>query len=203
MRSKDAGVRRARQQCRVVPRVTLAPQWVRVFLLGNEEPGTKNLEPKEANVAEYGYRNLILWNKAQELTLAVIRLIAPLPRSGAADVISKQIIRSSSSIAANVAEGHGRFTAGAHSFHLSVAKGSTCETDSWLDLLRRSDLIRTDQEKPLHETCMELVAMLTSKIRQLETVQAASKRGGAGSRLSDERAEYIVDASLQYPRGLE
>jgi four helix bundle protein len=172
--------------------------------LGDEEPRTKNLEPKEANVAEYSYRNLILWNKAQELTLDVIRLIAPLRRSAAADVIAKQIIRSSSSIAANVAEGHGRFTPGAHSFHLSVAKGSACETDSWLDLLRRSELINAEQEKPLHDTCMELVAMLTSKIRQLEVASANSKRSGSpSSRIGDERAEYIVDATLQYPRGLD
>ena len=148
---------------------------------------------------EYTFRNLILWEKAQELTLAVIRLIAPLPRSAAADVITRQIIRSSSSIAANVAEGHGRYTLGAHMYHLSIAKGSTCETDSWLDLLRRSDLIKAEQEKPLHDTCMELVAMLTSKIRQLEQLQQKPKRGGvAGARISDERAEYIADPNARF-----
>ena len=141
---------------------------------------------------EYTFRNLILWEKAQELTLAVIRLIAPLPRSAAADVITRQIIRSSSSVAANVAEGHGRYTPGAHMYHLSIAKGSTCETDSWLDLLRRSNLISAEQEQPLHDTCMELIAMLTSKIRQLETLQQKPKRGD-GARISDDRAEYIAD----------
>lgn len=147
----------------------------------------------------YTFRNLILWEKAQELTLAVIRLIAPLPRSAASDVITRQIIRSSSSIAANVAEGHGRYTIGAHMYHLSIAKGSTCETDSWLDLLRRSNLIKAEQEKPLHDTCMELVAMLTSKIRQLETLQKKAKRdAGAGARISDERVEYIADPNARF-----
>ena len=135
---------------------------------------------------EYTFRNLILWEKAQELTLAVIRLIAPLPRSAASDVITRQIIRSSSSIAANVAEGHGRYTFGAHMYHLSIAKGSTCETDSWLDLLRRSDLIKAEQEKPLHDTCMELVAMLTSKIRQLEHCNRS--QNGAATRLRESAA---------------
>ncbi len=155
-------------------------------------------------MGEYNFRNLILWNKAQALTLDVIRLTAPLPRSAAAGVITKQIIRSSSSLAANVAEGHGRYTIGSHMYHLSIAKGSTCETDSWLDLLRRSDLINADQEKPLHDACMQLVAMLTAKIRQLETLQRKSRRGGvADARISDERVEYMADPSGQFAGGID
>ena len=155
-------------------------------------------------MAEYNFHNLILWDKAQTLALDVIRLIAPLPRSAAADVITKQIIRSSSSIAANVAEGHGRYTPGAHAYHLSIAKGSTCETDSSLDLLRRSAMIHADQEKPLHDTCMELIAMLTSKIRQLETVQRTSKSAGArGSRNSDEHVEHVADPNARFAGGID
>ena len=131
--------------------------------------------------AEHNYRNLILWQKAQELTLEIIRLTSALPRSNVADVLVRQIVRSSSSIAANVAEGHGRFTPRAHANHLSIAKGSACETDSWLDLLRKSGLISKGQEQPLHDLCMELIAMLTAKIRQLEVVQ---------HRVGEERASY-------------
>lgn len=145
-------------------------------------------------MAEYNYRNLILWDRAQELTLAVIRLTSPLPRTAAADVIRKQIIRSASSMAANVAEGHGRYRLGAHAYHLSIAKGSACETDSWLDLLRRSGLITREQEEPRHALCMELISMLTSKIRQLEAMQQQAKRKDSGpSRLEDERGEWTVD----------
>lgn len=130
---------------------------------------------------EHSFRNLILWQKAQALTLEIVRLTSGLPRSSVADVLVRQIVGSSSSIAANVAEGHGRFTPRAHANHLSIAKGSACETDSWLDLLRRSGLISELQEQPLHDLCMELIAMLTAKIRQLEVVQ---------HRVEEERAPY-------------
>jgi len=120
---------------------------------------------------DYNYRNLILWQKAQDLTLEIIRLTSAIPRANIADALVRQIVRSSSSIAANVAEGHGRFTPRAHANHLSIAKGSACETDSWLDLLRKSGLISKEQEQPLHDLCMELIAMLTAKIRQLDDHQ--------------------------------
>ncbi len=134
---------------------------------------------------EYSYRNLILWQKAQELTLAIIRLTAALPRANIADALVRQIVRSSSSIAANVAEGHGRCTPRAHANHLSIAKGSVCETDSWLDLLRRSGHISAEQEQPLHDVCMELIAMLTAKIRELEKLPPRS--------VGEERAAYITN----------
>lgn len=133
---------------------------------------------------EYSFRKLILWQKAQELTLNVIKLTSALPRANVADALVRQIVRSSSSIAANVAEGHGRFTPRAHAYHLSIAKGSACETDGWLDLLRRSGHISTEQEQPLHDVCMELIAMLTAKIRELEKLPP---------RVGEERAAYVIN----------
>ncbi|MHB8376045.1 MAG: four helix bundle protein [Dehalococcoidia bacterium] len=89
----------------------------------------------------YTFRNLILWQKAQALTVQVIEITSSMPRTPAADVIARQIIRSSSSIAANIAEGHGRYSPRAHANYLLIARGSACETDSWLDLLRRQSFI--------------------------------------------------------------
>jgi four helix bundle protein len=149
-------------------------------------------------MADYNYRNLILWDKAQELCLAIIHLIGPLPRSGVNDVITHQIIRSSSSIAANVAEGHGRYTPGAHLYHLSIAKGSACETDSWLDLLRRSGLISAEQERPLHDLCMELVAMLTAKIRQLDQLRPSPKPRVPRAFRDEAEEEYIANPRHAY-----
>ncbi|HEU4760301.1 MAG TPA: four helix bundle protein, partial [Dehalococcoidia bacterium] len=133
---------------------------------------TKNLEPEptraSAMTADYNFRNLVLWQRAQDLSLAVIRLTAALPRDRAADVIARQLIRSASSIAANIAEGHGRFYRAAHRNHLSIAKGSACETDGWLDLLRRAGYIDAATETRLHEMCIEIIRMVTAKILKLE-----------------------------------
>jgi len=130
------------------------------------EPRTESQEPRAAGA--YSFRNLILWQKAQELALAVIRVVAGLPRDNAGQVIARQLVASAGSIGANVAEGHGRFSLAAHRNHLSIAKGSACETDGWLDLLRRAGYIDADTEGRLHADCVEIVRMLTAKIRDLE-----------------------------------
>jgi four helix bundle protein len=143
----------------------------------NLEPGTKNLP--------CSYRNLVLWQKAQELTLEVIRIASRLPKDPAAAVIARQIVASSSSIGASVAEGHGRFSPAAHRNHLSIAKGSACETDGWLDLLHRAGYIDAGAEGRLHASCDELIRMLTAKIRQLERL--------GQSKIKEEMALYTTE----------
>src|SRR3990172_217866 len=88
----------------------------------------------------YSFRNLAVWQRAQELTDDVLDVIAALPNDRATSVLSQQILRSASSVAANIAEGHGRYAAGAYRNHLSIARGSTTETIGWIDLLARRRL---------------------------------------------------------------
>src|SRR4051794_8183160 len=102
----------------------------------------------------YTHRNLIIWQRAQELSHQMIQLTRRLPQSWANAVLARQIITAASSIGANIAEGHGRYTPGAHGNHLSIAKGSAAETDSWLDSLRREGHLTVEEEAPLHQECM-------------------------------------------------
>ena len=86
-------------------------------------------------------------------------------------MLARQIISAATSIGANIAEGHGRYTPGAHGNHLSIATGSTAATDSWLDLLRREGRITPEEEAALHAECMEIMAILKSKILDLERLE--------------------------------
>jgi len=146
----------------------------------------ENLEPGTQNPG-YSYRNLLLWQKAQDLTLEVVNIVAQLPGDPAAQVIARQIVAASSSVGANVAEGHGRFTLPAHRNHLSIAKGSACETDGWLDLLRRAGYLSSEVEQRLHASCDEFIRMLMAKIRQLERLEQSKKRVG------EKPSPYSVD----------
>ena len=73
-----------------------------------------------------GFRRQLLWQKAQQLAVDVVLLARKLPRDNASDT-SRQLVRSASSIAANIAEGYGRFSQGAYRNHLSIARGSAYE----------------------------------------------------------------------------
>ncbi|MDP2949642.1 MAG: four helix bundle protein [Chloroflexota bacterium] len=157
-----------------------------------EEPRTENQEPRAKG--PYSFRNLILWQKAQELALAVIKVLATLPRGDAAQIIARQLVASAGSIGANVAEGHGRFSLAAHRNHLSIAKGSACETDGWLYLLRRAGYLDPDIERGLHQDCQEIIRMLTAKILDLE--RRENRRGLATLRENSspyEAADYLPD----------
>lgn len=119
----------------------------------------------------YTYRNLIMWDKAQQLAIDVIQIVGRLPQSWGNAIVARQAIGAATSIGANIAEGHGRYTPGAHRNHLSIAKGSAAETDSWLDLMRRMGVLDPHEEALLHGRCVELMAMLTHKIRELERLE--------------------------------
>ncbi|HEY0601754.1 MAG TPA: four helix bundle protein [Herpetosiphonaceae bacterium] len=136
----------------------------------------------------FSYRNLILWQRAQELAHDVIQVTKRLPNSWSSAVIARQIIASVTSIGANIAEGHGRFTFAAYRNHLSIARGSTAETDSWLDLLYREGLLEKDEEQRLHQRCRQLLGMLTTKINVLDAENSRNKNS-----LRETSAEYTVD----------
>jgi four helix bundle protein len=119
-------------------------------------------------VARFTHRDLIVWQKAQDLAFEIIELADAMLSRGSAQVVARQIIRSASSIAANIAEGHGRFTSGANANHLLIARGSAAETDSWLDMLRRMKAITPAKEAELCAKTDEVIAMLTSMARSLQ-----------------------------------
>ncbi len=119
----------------------------------------------------YSYRNLILWQRAQDLAFQIIEHVQHVPQTWANAVLVRQIVASATSIGANIAEGHGRYTPGAHRNHLSIARGSTAETDSWLDLFRRAGWITSEEEAGLHAECKEIMAMLTSKMLDLDRMK--------------------------------
>ena len=125
---------------------------------------------------DYSYRNLILWQRAQTLALRVIELVRQMPNNWGTAVIARQIIAAATSVSANIAEGHARFTPGAHRNHLSIAKGSAAETDSWLDLLRRLGHLSDEEERILHNECLWLMESLKSKILDLDRYEQP-KRG--------------------------
>jgi four helix bundle protein len=139
---------------------------------------------------EYHYRNLILWQRAQELAYEILLLTKRLPQNWANGVIARQISASATSIGANIAEGHGRYSVGAHRNHLLIARGSAAETDSWLDLLHRDGVITDEEELRLHNRCDQLVAMLTTKVR---TLDSGDQQSGRSLKEIEEPYELFID----------
>jgi four helix bundle protein len=79
-------------------------------------------------------------------------------RSGSAESIAGQVIRSASSVAANLAEGHGR--SGRDRLHFSrIAYASAKEVDSHLRLLEKAGAIKGKKAERALRTFDEVRAM--------------------------------------------
>ena len=69
------------------------------------------------------YRDLIVWQRAIQLTLDVYKLTAAFPESEKFG-LTNQLRRASVSVASNIAEGYGKSTEGEYKLFLGHARGS-------------------------------------------------------------------------------
>jgi four helix bundle protein len=85
--------------------------------------------------------------------------------------MTSQIRRAAVSVAANIAEGHGRENSGSFVQFLRIAQGSLKELETHLLLALRVDLVVAKEAEPLLEQCDELGRMLRSLIRSIQRRQ--------------------------------
>src|SRR5215216_170098 len=86
--------------------------------------------------------------------------------------MTSQIRRAAVSIAANIAEGHGRENSGSFVQFLRMSQGSLKELETHLILAVRVRLLPTQQVEPLLQQCDELGRMLRSLIRSIQRRQS-------------------------------
>jgi four helix bundle protein len=113
------------------------------------------------------YRDLVVWQTAMALAEECYRLTGRYPREEAYG-LTAQIRRASVSIAANIAEGHGRESTGAFIHFLRVAQGSTKELETHLLLSARIGLLAEGALDQPMARCTEIGKMLRSLIRSLQ-----------------------------------
>ena len=111
------------------------------------------------------FRDLQVWQRSMELTVAVYRLTQKFPREEAYGLTS-QTRRSAVSIPSNIAEGQGRLNTGEFRQFLGVARGSNCELQTQLEIARAlglGDSKQIDEAEALsHEVGKMLFAILAS-----------------------------------------
>lgn len=117
-------------------------------------------------MAIQSYRDLRVWQTAMELTLDVYRLSQSFPKDERFGLTS-QVRRAATSVALNIAEGHGRSRRGEYLNHLSIARGSAIEVEVSLLLAEKlSYVAAAELEKP-RERCDAICRMLTKLKRAL------------------------------------
>lgn len=113
------------------------------------------------------YQDLKVWQLAMDLAFDCYKVTRAFPRDELYGMTS-QIRRASSSIAANIAEGHGRENTGSFIQFLRIGQGSLKELETYLVLATRLEFIDAKQSKELLGVTEEIGKMIRSMIRRLQ-----------------------------------
>lgn len=84
-------------------------------------------------------------------------------------VLSKQLLRSGTSIGANIREAEQAQSKADFIHKLSVSLKETNETLYWLELLVHSGYLATNQFESIHKDCIEIIKLLTAIIKKSKT----------------------------------
>jgi four helix bundle protein len=134
------------------------PQGVQSKVISQESKGMKGIKT---------YRDLIVWQKAHELAKRVINILHHYPSNEEAKIIKNQLIRSVTSIPANIAEGYGGNKNKIYINSLTIARREATETDYWLLLSYELGYIDKEAYQEIESGYSEIRAMLTSIISKI------------------------------------
>lgn len=117
-------------------------------------------------------KDSILKNKSKAFALRIIKMYNYLCNEKKEYVMSKQILRSGTSIGANIAEAFYAQSEADFIAKLYISRKEAGETLYWIDLLKESGYIGDDVATSISAECDELLKLLTSSIKTMKSKQS-------------------------------
>ena len=106
----------------------------------------------------------ILIEKSLDFAARIIHFQRYLVKDKKETIISKQIVRSGTSIGANINEANYGQSKADFISKLHISLKETAETEYWLRLLIKSELLTTEDSEALLKDCLEIKRLLISSI---------------------------------------
>ena len=107
----------------------------------------------------------VLLRKSKKFAVRVVKLYQYLRKTKREDVMSKQLLRSGTSVGANVHEGAYGQSKADFTAKMSIALKEAVETEYWLDLLYETEYLTEEQYESIRADCGELARMLISTVK--------------------------------------
>ena len=114
-------------------------------------------------------------SKSVDFAVRIVRLARYLQNDKKDFVISRQILRSGTSIGANIREAQYGQSVADFISKLQIALKEGAETQYWIEILEKTDLITSARIRSLKVSCDELVGMLVQAIKSIKRKQCPSK----------------------------
>ena len=113
-------------------------------------------------------------NKSFLFSVRIVKLCRYLQDEKKEYILSKQLLRSGTSIGANVVESQQAQSRADFISKLSIALKEAAETDYWLRLMNASDYLSDSEFSSIIKDCRELEKMLTSMVKTSRNTQTKS-----------------------------
>ena len=118
----------------------------------------------------------IVFMKSEDFALRIIKLYIYLTKKKNETTLSKQILRSGTSIGANLAESiHGASDCDFINKHV-ISKKECSERLYWLRLLKRSGFITENEFDSIYKDGIEIEKLLTSIIKSMKSKRKQEKK---------------------------
>ncbi|MDJ0579495.1 four helix bundle protein [Crocosphaera sp.] len=107
----------------------------------------------------------VTYDKAYKFAIRILNAYKYLQEDKKEFVLSKQLLRSGTSIGANIAEANGGISPADFSAKISIAYKETLETKYWLSLLKDTDYIDEKSFSSIHQDADEIAKILFSILK--------------------------------------
>lgn len=117
-------------------------------------------------------KDSILKSKSKAFALRIIKMYNYLCDERKEYVMSKQVLRSGTSIGANIAEAFYAQSEADFIAKLYISRKEAGETIYWIELLKESSYLGCDEADSMIKDCDELLKILTSSIKTIKSKQS-------------------------------
>ena len=122
----------------------------------------------------------ILYTKSMALAIRCVNLYKHLTTEKKEFVLSKQLLRSGTSVGANIRESRNAQSPADFINKLSIALKEADETQYWFELLHHTDFITDEEFTSINADVDELISILTSVIKKTKTKLTMNINQGLG-----------------------
>ena len=107
-------------------------------------------------------------NKSFRFAVRIVNLCKVLRSSRKEFILSKQLLRSGTSIGANISEAQQAQSRADFTSKLNIALKEATETEYWLRLLAATDYLNDSEFNSIVQDCDELIKILVSSIKTIK-----------------------------------
>jgi four helix bundle protein len=125
------------------------------------------MESADSNAIKH-FTDLRVWQKAHDLFISINKMTEKVPREVAATIVFEQLLKSTGSISANIAEGFNSRGRRKYIQYLDIAQCSAAETENWLYKVVDCVILEKTEVQPWLETSVVIQKMLNSMMGKLE-----------------------------------